>query len=113
MFFAIPPLKPNDFTVVRVYLEHQRNKYDGYGKYFDEIYYGTSGKPFSMRVYTSFDLKDVRLAAKEQGLSPAPLPAVTQYVYDHGNYEYSRGFVPAETIWEKDSAADPSAFGGK
>lgn len=110
---SIPPLKPNDFTIVRVYLEHQRNKYDGYGKYFDEIYYGKSGKPFDLRVGTMFDLPDVREAAKAQGLSPAPLPYVTEYVYDHKNYEFTRNFVPAEAIWEEDSAADPSAFGGK
>lgn len=109
---AIPTLKPNDFTIVRVYLEHERNKYDGYGKYFDEIYYGTSGEPFKMRVYTSFDLKDVREAAKEQGLSPAPLPAVTQFVYDHGNYEFTRSFVPSEVIWDEDSSVDPKAFEG-
>ncbi len=110
-YVSIPPLQPNDFTVVRVYLEHERNKYDGYGKYFDAIYNGTSGQPFNMNIHTTFNLKDVREAAKEQGLLPAPLPAVTQYVYDHVNYEYTRSFVPAETIWDEDSAADPAAFG--
>lgn len=104
---TIPPLKPGEHTIIRVYLDHVRNLYDGYGQYFDDVYQGRSYQPFELRVYTNFDLPDVRDAAKAQGLSPAPLPYVTEYVYDHAFYEYSRPFVPAEPIWTGDDSVNP------
>ena len=101
----IPSLKPGESLRIRAYLDHLRNQYDGYGQYFDEIYNGNSEFPFEMRICTNYELKDVKLAAKEQGLSPAPLPYVTEYVYDRQNYSLIRNFVPAEPITEKDAAA--------
>jgi hypothetical protein len=100
----IPPLKPGESTTVYLYLDHLRNQYDGYNKYFDKKYYGDSGKPYIMRVGASFDIPDVRVAAREQGIAPAPLPYVTEYVYDHPGYLYERDFVPAEWFWEPDSS---------
>ena len=106
----IPALKPGDLTVIRVYLDHTRNQYDGYGKYFDEKYYGKSEFPVEMRLYTSYMLPDIKAAAAEQGLSPVPLPYVTEYVYDRKDYSYIRDFVPAEIIWDSDDSVDPFEF---
>lgn len=108
---VIPSLMPGDSMVIRVYLDHQRYKYVEYEEYFNALYYGTSGEPFDIHVYTIFDLKDVRVAAKEQGLAPAPLPALTEYVYDHNNYDFRRDFIPAEVIWDEDTSVDPSDYG--
>ena len=108
---TIPTLKPGESVVVRIYLDHLRNKYDGYNKYFDEIYNGNSEKPFTMSVYTVFNLPDVVQAAKDQGLQAAPLPAVTEYVYDHSNYVFTREFVPKDPIAEADGAVKASDFG--
>jgi hypothetical protein len=106
----IPQLKPGESTVVRAYLDHMRNQYDGYGQYFDKLYNGTSGEPYEMRICTYYSLPDVRTAAKEQGIGPAPLPYVTEYVYDRQDYSYIRSFIPAEAILEEDSSVDPVDF---
>ena len=106
----IPPLKPGESTTVYLYLNHLRNQNEGYYKAFDKKYYGQDGKPCKMSVTARFDLPDVRQAAKEQGIAPAPLPYVTEYVYDHAWYGYSREFVPANVIWEPDPSADKKAF---
>jgi hypothetical protein len=99
-------------VTIRIYLDHWRNKYDGYNSYFDTIYLGHSGEPYEMNVYTYFELPDVRQAAKDQGIKPAPLPYVTEYEYDHSEYSYSykRAFVPAEAIWEIDSTPNAQDF---
>lgn len=109
---TIPSLEPGEHTMVRMYLEHLRNKYDGYNKYFDEKYNGTSGNPYEMTLYTCFELPNVNLAAKEQGLEAAPLPYVTEFTYDHDAYSYSyaRDFVPAQAIYEPDSAPNTQEF---
>lgn len=109
---TIPALKPGEHTTVRIYLDHLRNKYDGYNKYFDEKYNGTSGKPYKMGVYTYFELPDVHHAAQEQGIQAAPLPYVTEFTYDHDaySYRYEREFVPAEPIFESDSAPNTHDF---
>ena len=86
------------------------NQYDGYGKYFDDIYYGKSHQPFQFRLYTMFDLPDAKEAAKTQGLAAAPLPYVTEYVYDHAPYEYVRPLVPAEAILEEDGSVNPTDY---
>lgn len=106
----IPSLKPGEHMVIRMYLDHLRNKYVGYGAHFDELYYGKSGQPYEMGVGASFDLPDVRQTAKEQGIAPAPLPYVTEYVYDHEYYSYSREFVPAEWIYTPDFAPNAQDF---
>lgn len=106
----LPVLQPGESIVVRLYLDHERNKYDGYNNYFDKIYYGNGGKPFAMHIWTIFSLPDVKQAAKDQGLSPAPLPYVTEYVFDHANYMYDLDFIPANPITAKDGAANPADF---
>ncbi len=107
---TVPSLKPGESVVVRIYLNPLRNQYDGYNQYFDEIYYGNSEKPFKLTVWTIFDLPDVAQAAKDQGLKAAPLPAVTEYVYDHGNYEFTREFVPKDPITDADTFVKASDF---
>jgi len=106
----VPALKPSEHTVIRIYLDHLRNQYDGYNKYFDEKYNGTSGKPYKMLVYADFDLPDVTKEAKAQGLAPAPLPYVTEYVYDHSEYRFEREFVPAQPVYESDSAPNAQEY---
>jgi hypothetical protein len=106
----IPALQPGEHVTIRIYLDHLRNKYDGYNKYFDQIYYGSSGEPYKLTVYTGFDLPDVKQAAKEQGLKAAPLPYVTEFVFDHQNYRYEQDFVPAEGIYISDSAPNTQDF---
>ena len=103
----IPALTPGETIVIRIYLDHYRNKYDGYNKYFDATYNGNSGRPYELRVGAYFPMPDVNIAAAEQGLSRAPLPVVTEFVYDHTPYSYSRDFVPADIIYDKDPAPDP------
>jgi hypothetical protein len=109
---AIPALQPGEHVTIRIYLDHLRNKYDGYNQYFDEIYYGNSGKPYKLTVYTKFELPDVKQTAKEQGLSAAPLPYVTEFTYDHGaySYRYEREFVPTEGIYISDLAPNAQDF---
>jgi hypothetical protein len=63
-----------------------------------------------MRICTYYSLPDVKIAAKEQGIGPAPLPYVTEYVYDRQDYSYIRSFIPAEAILEEDSSVDPVDF---
>ncbi|MEA4887918.1 MAG: hypothetical protein VB070_00420 [Clostridiaceae bacterium] len=99
---SIPPLNPGEHTTVRVYLDHLRNKYDGYNQYFDAIYNGKSGKPYRMTLYAQFELPDVKQAAKEQGIASAPLPYVTEFTYDHQAYRYERDFIPAEPVFDSD-----------
>ncbi len=106
----IPTLQPGEHVTIRIYLDHLRNKYDGYNKYFDKIYYGNSETPYRLTVYTSFDLPDVKQEAKEQGLKAAPLPYVTEFVYDHQIYRYEQEFVPAEGIYISDSAPNAQDF---
>lgn len=108
----VPTLKPGEHVTIRLYLDHLRNQNGGYGKYFDEKYNGTTGQPYQMRVYTSFELPNVNTAAKQQGLKAAPLPAVTEFVYDHDaySYRYERDFVPADPIYESDSTPDTHDF---
>ena len=109
---TIPSLKPGEHTTVRMYLDHYRNKYDGYNQFFDEKYNGTSGKPYKMIVYTYFELPNANIAAKEQGLEAAPLPYVTEFIYDHDaySYRYERDFVPAQAIYESDNAPNTHDF---
>jgi hypothetical protein len=104
----IPPLSPHDFVIIRIYLEHQRGKYAGYEKYFNEYYNGPEG--IEMRITTWYTLPDVKDAALAQGLSPAPLPYVSKYVYDRQDYEYIRSFVPATAILEDDDSVNPVDF---
>jgi hypothetical protein len=104
----IPSLAPKDFVKIRVYLKHQRGKYAGYEQYFDELYNGSEG--IEMRVTTWYTLPDVKDAARAQGLSPAPLPYVTEYVYDRQDYEYIRNFVPAVAILQDDDSVNPVDF---
>lgn len=108
----IPALQPGEHTTIRIDLDHLRNQYDGYNKYFDEIYNGNSEKPYKLTVYTQFKLPDVKLAAKEQGLEAAPLPYVTEFIYDHDaySYRYEREFIPAEGIYISDSAPNAQDF---
>lgn len=108
----VPALKPGEHVHVRIYLDHLRNKYDGYGKYFDEKYNGHSEQPYMMRVGAYFELPNVNDAAKAQGLQAAPLPYVTEFIYDHDaySYEYHREFVPAEGIYEPDGAPNTQEF---
>lgn len=106
----VPALQPGEHTVIRIYLDHLRNQYDGYNQYFDAKYNGTSGTPYNMLLYADFDLPDVRQAAKAQGLSPAPLPYVTEYVYDHQEYRFERSFVPAEPILTSDSVPNAQDY---
>ncbi len=108
----LPTLQPGESMTVRLYLDHERNKYDGYNGYFDKIYNGNGESPFAMHIWTIFDLPDIRQAAKDQGLSPAPLPCVTEYVFDHGNYMYDLDFVPAVPITQKDDSVAPADFTG-
>ena len=107
---SIPALKPGEHMVIRIYLKHLRNKYCGYEKYFDERYNGNYELPYMLYVKAGFNLPDVKLAAKEQGLKPAPLPYVTEFVYDHQPYSYEREFVPAEWIFISDSAPNAQDF---
>jgi hypothetical protein len=101
----IPALKPGESVLIWMYLDHLRNKYDGYNQYFDAIYNGNNG-PYVMQIQANFNLPDVNAAAAEQGLVRAPLPKVTQFVYDHEEYSYSRNFVPAEDIYDEDPTPD-------
>lgn len=109
---AIPALRPGEHVTIRIYLDHLRNKYDGYNKYFDQIYLGNSGKPYKLKVYTEFILPDVNEAAKTQGLKAAPLPYVTEFTYDHDaySYRYEREFIPAEGIYESDPEPNTQDF---
>lgn len=109
---AIPSLRPGEHVTIRVYLDHLRNKYDGYNQYFDEIYLGNSDKPYMLRVYTKFVLPDVKQEAKKQGLQAAPLPYVTEFTYDHDaySYRYEKDFVPAEGIYISDPEPDTQDF---
>jgi hypothetical protein len=107
---SIPALQPGEHYVVRIYLDHLRNKYCGYEKYFDEKYNGNYELPYKLYVSAGFDLPDVKQTAKEQGLEPAPLPYVTEFVYDHVGYSYEREFVPAEGIYISDSAPNAQDF---
>ncbi len=104
----IPALEPGEHVTIRVYLDHYRNE----NVTFDEKYNGASDKPYKMLVYTRFDLPDVNIAAKEQGIAAAPLSYVTQFVYDHDaySYRYERDFIPAEGIYISDSAPDTQDF---
>ena len=106
----IPVLQPGEHMVIRIYLDHLRNKYCGYEKYFDERYNGNYELPYKLYIGASFDLPDVKQAAKEQGLEAAPLPYVTEFVYDHVEYRYEREFVPAEGIYISDSAPNAQDF---
>jgi|GEM_PF-1295467 len=106
----IPELQPGEHYTIRIYLEHLRNKYDGYGQYFDEKYYGKSDLPIMLHVGASFRLPDPIVAAKEQGIAPAPLPYVTEFVYDHPEYRYERAFIPSEPIFESDPAPNEKDF---
>lgn len=112
MKVTVPALKPGEHVTVRMYLDHLRNKYDGYNKYFDAKYNGTSSTPYKMTVYSYFPLPDVHQAAAEQGIKAAPLPAVTEFTYDHDaySYRYEREFVPADAIYESDSAPNTQDF---
>jgi hypothetical protein len=96
--------------VIRIYLKHLRNKYCGYEKYFDERYNGNYELPYMLYVDAGFGLPDVKQAAKDQGLQAAPLPYVTEFVYDHQPYHYEREFVPAEWIFISDSAPNAQDF---
>jgi len=109
---AIPALLPGEHLTIRVYLDHLRNKYDGYNQYFDKIYNGNSDKPYKLTVYSQFQLPDARQAAKEQGLESAPLPYVTEFTYDHDaySYYYEREFVPADPILESDSSPNAQDY---
>lgn len=109
---TIPALLPGEHVTIRVYLDHLRNKYDGYNKYFDDIYLGNSDKPYKLTVYTKFILPDVKEAAKMQGLQAAPLPYVTEFTYDHDaySYRYEREFIPAEGIYESDPQPNTQDF---
>lgn len=107
---SIPRLKPGESTTMYIYLDHLRCQTEGYSKSFDRKYYSQDGKLMKMYVNAGFDLPDVRVAAKEQGVAPAPLPYLTEYVYDHSDYLYERDLVPAERFWEPDPAADPKDF---
>ena len=107
---SIPVLQPGEHMVIRIYLKHLRNKYCGYEKYFDERYNGNYELPYMLYVNAGFNLPDVKQAAKEQGLQAAPLPYVTEFVYDHQPYRYEREFVPAEWIYISDSAPNAQDF---
>lgn len=109
---SIPALQPGEHVTVRIYLDHLRNKYDGYNQYFDKIYNGGSEKPYLLTVYTRFELPDVKQAAKEQGLKAAPLPYVTEFKYDHDaySYRYEKEFVPADPILISDSSPNAQDF---
>ncbi|MCE5235168.1 MAG: hypothetical protein LLF87_03840 [Eubacteriales bacterium] len=106
----IPALPPGEGVVMRLYLEHWRNVYPAR---FDTYYNGASGEPYTMSFRAQFFLPDVWAAAGEQGVGPAPLPYVTEYVYDRGDYTYTREFIPSEIIFDGDTEADPAAFGGR
>ncbi len=106
----IPALLPGEHMVIRLYLDHLRNQYDGYNAHFDEIYNGNSGKPYKMSVYADFNLPNPFQAAKDQGVSPAPLPYMTEFVYDRTGYNYEREFIPADAIWDEDDSVNPADF---
>jgi hypothetical protein len=99
----IPSLEPDEHMTIRVYLDHFRNYY-GHAQEFDKIYNGNSEEPFIMCISANFDLPDIHVAAMEQGLSYAPLPYVTEFVYDRPayNYQFKREVVPANAIYESD-----------
>lgn len=106
----IPVLQPGEHMVIPIYFRHLRNKYCGYEKYFDEYYNGNSEFPYMLYVDAQFPLPNVIQAAKEQGLQPAPLPYVTEFVYDHLYYHYERAFVPADPIFISDSTPKAQDF---
>lgn len=106
----VPALLPGEHMVVRLYLDHLRNQYDGYSTHFDKLYNGNSEKPYKMQIYTDFNLSDPFQAAKDQGVSPAPLPYLTEFVYDRTGYTYEREFVPADAIWDEDDSVNPADF---
>lgn len=107
---AIPALQPGEHYTIRIYLEHLKDKYCGYGEYFDKYYYGNSSLPYMLKVGAFFDLPAPIVAAAEQGIAPAPLPYVTEFVYDRPEYRFNCEFIPAEAIYEEDPAPNKKDF---
>ncbi|NLG13877.1 MAG: hypothetical protein GX561_06700 [Lentisphaerae bacterium] len=109
-YVDIPALEPGESVIITMYLDHLRGKYIGYEKYFDELYYGHSDKPYELYIGANFDLPDVLLEAERQGLERAPLPYVTRFEYDRTRYDYRSAFIPAEYFDAEDAEHDHEEF---
>jgi len=70
-------------------------------------------QPFPVTfVHTKDSLGRQKTVPSERLLSlqPAPLPYVTEFVYDHPYYHYERAFVPADPIFISDSTPKAQDF---